>query len=93
MKKNTYKNYLIQVIKESKDYLFLLLLIQQVIIKFLLILSKNIFLQELKLKIAISKLMVEIFMINQLIMTQLNNTTKLEKHQQDKVMIIKLVVY
>ena len=39
---------LIQVIKESKDYLFLLIIIQQVIIKFLLILSKNIFFQELK---------------------------------------------
>ena len=39
-----------------------------------------------------SKLMVEIFMINQL-MTQLNNMTKLKKYQQDKVMIILLVVY
>ena len=34
--------------------------------EFLLILSKNIFYQELKLKIIILKLMVEIFMINQL---------------------------
>ena len=41
---------------------------------------------------AISKLMVEIFMINQL-MIQLSNTTKLEKYLQDKVMIILLVVY
>ena len=32
------------------------------------------------------------FMISQL-MTQLNNMTKLEKYQQDKVMIILLVVY
>ena len=39
-----------------------------------------------------SKLMVEIFRINQL-MTQLNNMTKLKKYQQDKVMIILLVVY
>ena len=52
---------------------------------------------------AISKLMVEMFMINQL-MTQLNNMKlekyqqdnnmmKLEKYQHDKVMIIQLVVY
>ena len=53
---------------------------------------KNIFFQELKLKIVVSKLMVEIFMISQL-MTQLNNMTKLEKNQQNKVMIILLVVY
>ena len=78
--------------KESKDYLFLLIIIQQVIIKVLLILVKNIFFQELKLKITISKLMEEIFAISQL-MTQLNNMTKLEKDQQDKVMIIQLVVY
>ena len=32
------------------------------------------------------------FMINQL-MTQLSNTTKSEKYQQDKVVIIQLVVY
>ena len=61
-------------------------------IKFLLILLKNIFFQQLKQKITISKLMEEIFMINQL-MTQLNNTTKLEKYQQDKVITIQLVVY
>ena len=36
--------------------------------------------------------MEETFMISQL-MTQLNNMTKLEKYQQDKVRIIKLVVY
>ena len=36
--------------------------------------------------------MVEIFMTNQLV-TQLNNMTKLEKYQQDKVMIIQPVVY
>ena len=36
--------------------------------------------------------MVEIFMIGQL-MTYLNNMTKLEKYQQDKVMIIQLAVY
>ena len=35
-------------IKELKDYLFLLIIIQKVIIKFLLILLRNIFFQELK---------------------------------------------
>ena len=54
--------------------------------------SKNIFFQELKQKITIPKLMVKNFMISQL-MTQLNNMTKLKKYQQDKVMIILLVVY
>ena len=46
MKKNTLENDLMLVIKESKDYLLLLMIIQQVIIKFILILSKNIFFQE-----------------------------------------------
>ena len=64
-----------QVMKELKDCLFLLMRIQQVISKFLLILSKNISFQELKLKIAISKLVEEIFIISQL-MTQLSNKTK-----------------
>ena len=42
-------NYLIQMIKELRDCLFLLTIIQQVVmVKFLLILSKNIFFQELK---------------------------------------------
>ena len=59
--------------------------------KFLLILSKNFF-QDLKLKVTLSKLMVEIFIISQL-MTQLSNMTKSEKYQQDKVMITQLVVY
>ena len=39
-----------------------------------------------------SKLMEETFMVNQL-MTQLKNMMKSEKYQQDKVMIILLVVY
>ena len=38
------------------------------------------------------KFIEEIFMIRQL-MTQLSNTTKSEKYQQDKVMIIQQVVY
>ena len=49
MKKNTQDNYLIQVGKELKDYLFLPIIIQKMMmIKFLLIPSKNIFFQELK---------------------------------------------
>ena len=53
---------------------------------------KKYFLSRVKLKITISKLMAKIFMISQLI-SQLNITTKLEKYQQDKVMIIQQVVY
>ena len=77
--------------QELKDCLFLLMIIQQVIIKFLIILLKNISFQVLKLKITTSKLMEEIFMINQL-MTRLSNTTKSEKYQQDKVMTTRLLV-
>ena len=80
---------MIQVVKELKDNLFLLMIIQQAMIKFLLILIKNNFFQE---TITISKMMVETFMINQL-MIQLDHTIKLEKYQQDQVMIIQLVVY
>ena len=77
--------------QELKDCLFLLMIIQQVIIKFLIILLKNISFQVLKLKITTSKLMEEIFLINQL-MTRLSNTTKSEKYQQDKVMTTRLLV-
>ena len=80
------------VVKESKYCLFLLIIIRQVIIKFLLILSKNNFFQELKQKIPTSKLMEETFMSDQL-MTQLSNTPKSEKYQQDKVIVTQLVVY
>ena len=59
-------------------------------VKLLLIRSKNISFEELKLKIATSKLMEEIFMISQL-MTRLSNTKKSEKYQQDKVIITQLV--
>ena len=58
--------------------------------EFTLILSKNISFQQLKLKITTSRLMEELFMINQL-MIQLSNTTKSGKYQQDKVMITRLV--
>ena len=44
------------------------------------------FLPRITIKITTSKLMEEIFMINQL-MTRLNNTKKLERYQQDKDMI------
>ena len=50
----------------KKDCLFLLVIIKKAIIKFLLIFSKTIFFQDLKLKITISKLIEEIFMISQL---------------------------
>ena len=61
-------------IKELKDCLLLLMMIQRAIIKFLLILFKNIFYQELKQKITVLKMMDEISMISQL-MTQLSNMT------------------
>ena len=71
------------VFKGLINYLFFL--IQVVIILLMKILIKSIFFQELKQKMTILKLMVEIFTINQL-MTQLNN-------MMDKTMIILLVVY
>ena len=49
---------------EGVKRLFLLMIMQQVISTFLLILSKNISFQELKLKITTFKLMEEIFMIS-----------------------------
>ena len=61
-------------------------------IKLLLIHMKNNFYQELKQIITILRLMEGTFMINQL-MIQLNNTMKLERYQQDKMMIILQVVY
>ena len=67
MQKNISVIGLIQVIKELKDDLFLLMIIQQVAMKFLMILLKNIFFEESKLKAATLKLMEEVFMISQLI--------------------------
>ena len=61
-------------------------------IKLLLIHMKNNFYQELKQIITILRLMVETFMINQL-MIQLSNMMKLEKYLQGKMMIILQVVY
>ena len=80
------------VIKKSNDCLFLLMIIQQVIIKFLLILSKKYFLPRVKVENATLKLTEETFMISQL-MTQLSNTMKSEKYQQEKIMITRMVVY
>ena len=48
--------------------------------------------RELKLKTTALKLMEEIFMISQL-MTELSNTMKSKKYQQDMVMITQMVVY
>ena len=53
---------------------------------------KKYFLPRVKIEIYNIELMVEIFMISQL-MTQLTNMAKLEKYQQHKGMIILLVVY
>ena len=79
MNKNTKENCLIQVIKELRDCLFLLMIIQQ----------KNSSLQELKLKTTTLKLKEEIFMISQL-MTRLSNTTKFDIFEQSKEKILKL---
>ena len=80
------------VIKKSNDCLFLLMIRQQAILKFLLILSKKYFLPRVKIENATLKLMEETFMISQL-MTQLSNTMKSEKYQQEKIMITRMVVY
>ena len=53
---------------------------------------KKYFLSRVKIDNYNIELMVETFMINQL-MIQLNNVMKLEKYLQDKVMIILQVVY
>ena len=45
---NYIRKFKLQAIRESKDCLFLLIIIQKVIIKFLLIPLKNIFFQKLK---------------------------------------------
>ena len=68
----TLENYLIPNIKSLKDYLFLLMIM---LMESHLILTKDTFYQELKSKIITLKLMVEIFMIKQL-MTQLSNMMK-----------------
>ena len=79
MNKNTKENCLIQVIKELRDCLFLLMIMQQ----------KNSSLQELKLKTTTLKPKEEIFMISQL-MTRLSNTTKFDIFEQSKETILKL---
>ena len=70
----------------------LVLLMRMVIMLLMEIDIEDIFFQGLKLKITTLKLMEEIFMTSQL-MAPLSNTMKSEKYQQDKVMIMRLVVY
>ena len=78
------------VFKGLIDSLFLLM--RMVIMSLMKIDIEDIFFQGLKLKITTLKLMEEIFMTSQL-MAPLSNTMKSEKYQQDKVMIMRLVVY
>ena len=78
------------VFKGLIDSLFLLM--RMVIMLLIKIDIEDIFFQGLKLKITTLKLMEEIFMTSQL-MAPLSNTMKSEKYQQDKVMIMRLVVY
>ena len=78
---------MIQVVKELIDYLFMLNAYDntegnnQVSVDS----YKKYFLPSVKIDTTILKLMVEIFMINQL-MIQLNNMMKLERYQQEKMM-------
>ena len=76
------------VFKESINYLFFLI---QVVMLLMKIHIEDTFFQEQKQQITISKLTEDFFMISQL-MIQSNNTMKLEKYQQEKVMIILQVV-
>ena len=85
-----YENDLMLVFKGLIDSLFLLM--RMVIMLLIKIDIEDIFFQGLKLKITTLKLMEEIFMTSQL-MAPLSNTMKSEKYQQDKVMIMRLVVY
>ena len=76
-----------QVIKELKDCLFSLMITHQTMMKFLLILSKNIFFQKNhNIKIDGRNF------YDQAINDSINNTTKSGKYQKDKVMIAPLVV-
>ena len=86
LKINDVKLYVPVVTLSAEDNVKLVKQLNQVIIKFFMLLLKNIFFQELKMKATISKLMKEIFIIGQL-MTRLSNTIKSEKYRQDKVMI------
>ena len=76
------------VFKESINYLFFL--IQEVML-LMKIHIEDTFFQEQKQQITISKLTEDFFMISQL-MIQSNNTMKLERYQQEKVMITLQVV-
>ena len=76
------------VFKESINYLFFLI---QVVMLLTKIHIEDTFFQEQKQQITISKLTEDFFMISQL-MIQSNNTMKLERYQQEKVMITLQVV-
>ena len=76
------------VFKESINYLFFLI---QVVMLLMKIHIEDTFFQEQKQQITISKLTEDFFMISQL-MIQSNNTMKLERYQQEKVMITLQVV-
>ena len=77
------ENCLIQVIKELKDYLFFLTEIKVVLIELQLILTQDIFFQELKSAITTLKLMEEIFMIKQLMIQLSNEIRKISTGQAD----------
>ena len=76
----TKKKDVMLVFKEFLDCLFLLINVAMMIIMLMKKHLINIFFQKLELKNTAMKLMVEIFMIKQL-MIQLSNTTKSEKYQ------------
>ena len=74
------ENCLIQVIKELKDYLFFL---TEIKVELQLILTEDIFFQELKSAITTLKLMEEIFMIKQLMIQLSNEIRKISTGQAD----------
>ena len=76
----TKKKDVMLVFKELLDCLFLLINVAMMIIMLMKKHLINIFFQKLELKNTAMKLMVEIFMIKQL-MIQLSNMTKSEKYQ------------
>ena len=76
----TKKKDVMLIFKELLDCLFLLINVAMMIIMLMKKHLINIFFQKLELKNTAMKLMVEIFMIKQL-MIQLSNTTKSEKYQ------------
>ena len=76
----TKKKNVMLVFKELVDCLFLLIKVVMMIIMLMKKHLINFFFQKLELKNTSMKLLVEFFMIKQL-MIQLSNTTKSEKYQ------------